>query len=178
MFRTGDLALTRNRTAWYAFVICWVTRGRYSHVRLIVDAWGKTIEAGPKGTHWGRVQPEDVIVRPPLTEAQRATIQRLAPDCIGIPYGWVDVAILGLAQLGIRLPALVEDRLDSLDRLFCSQLIARLYRLAGYHAFKDGRQPQNVSPADLADRALRGGWEIIRGQVHTSAQGGALRKRS
>lgn len=157
--RAGDIALaTSDNHSWYGVLIRWFTRSRYSHVRLVIDPMGRTIEALDGGVGYGMVQPSDVVVRPPLTDAQRAVIPAIAADLIGTPYGWFDVVVLGLAQLRIRLP-LLRREVERPDRLFCSQLVDYVWRLAGYKAFDDGRQPQNVSPGDLADLALR--WHSV-----------------
>jgi hypothetical protein len=34
-----------------------------------------------------------------------------------------------------------------------------VWRSVGFHAFTDGRLPQNVSPGDIADLALVNGWD-------------------
>lgn len=153
--RVGDMALaTGEQARWYSWLIRVGTRSRYSHVRLVIDPDGTTVEATDGGVRYGRVQPTDVVLRPPLLHHQRALIPGIAADLIGTPYGWVDVTVLGLAQVGIRLPGL-SKQIERPDRLFCSQLVDHVWRLAGYQAFDDGRQPQNVSPGDLADVMLR-----------------------
>lgn len=177
-FKAGDMALSKNPSTWYATIICWVTRGRYSHVRLVVNNTGDTLEAVSGGVRPGHVLDRDVVLRPPLTKEQREMIPGVAEAFLGTPYGWRDVIILGLAQLGIRLPFGAKELLKDPDRLFCSQYFDLVLRLVGYRIFVDRRLPRNVSPADLADRALRSGWEVIQGgaSIATSASGGALGK--
>lgn len=162
-----------NESAWYAAVITWVTRGRYSHVRLVTGADGECVEAVSGGVRWGRVQEGDVVIATPITDVQASEVRDLAAALIDTPYGWIDVALLGLAQLGVRIPSLRrtlrvgafrtrllgESRLRNPRRLFCSQLVDHVWRLTGFQAFDDGRTSQNVSPADLADVALR--WNSV-----------------
>ena len=155
----GDVALARGSGIVDA-LIRWGTRSRYNHARLVVDGLGETVEALSSGAIRRHVQLTDVIVRPPLTGKQRAAIPGIAASLVGTPYGFLDVAALGLAQFGITLPS-VTRRIARPDRLFCSQLVDEAWREAGFHAFTDGRTPQDVSPGDLADLAFRDGWEVV-----------------
>jgi hypothetical protein len=158
----GDVALVRPG-GWVGAGIDVVTTSRYCHIRLIVAEDGSTVEANPPGAMRGRIQGGDVIVTAPLTDAQRAQVATTAAALIGIPYGWLDVAALGLAQFGIHPPGL-SKRLGRPDRLFCSQLVDLVWRSVGFHAFTDGRLPQNVSPGDIADLALVNGWDATTHQ--------------
>jgi hypothetical protein len=153
----GDIALC-HPDGWVGHDICFATRSRYCHVRLITDADGSTVEANPPGAFRGRVQRGDVVVSVPLTDAQRAKVPALAGDLVGTPYGWLDVAALGLAQFGLQLPVL-ERRLARPDRLFCSQLVDVVWQSVEFHAFDDGRLPQNVTPGDLAELSFASGWK-------------------
>ena len=159
-FLPGDVALV-HESGIIATAIQLGTRSRYNHVRLIVGVGGGTAEAQPRGAVRGEVHPGDVVVRPPMTAAQRARIPAIADRLLGTPYGFLDVAALGLAQFGLTLPS-VRRRIARPDRLFCSQLVDYAWTLAGFHAFDDGRTPQDVSPGDLADLAFRHGWKVVR----------------
>jgi hypothetical protein len=152
----GDIALFRPHN-WVGRAISVFTTSRYCHVRLIVDSDGSTVEADFGGAIRGRVQPGDVIVSPPLTPERRARIRAVAGTMVGIPYGFVDILALGLAQLGLRLPSLAR-RIARPDRLFCSQLVDLAWGTVGFEAFTDGRLPQDVSPGDLADLAFVSDW--------------------
>jgi hypothetical protein len=152
----GDVALTRPN-GWVGRVISLVTSSRYCHIRLIVAGDGSTVEANPPGAYRGKVQTGDVIVTAPLTDEQRAQIATTAAALVGIPYGFLDVVALGLAQFGLRLPGL-RKRLGRPDRLFCSQLVDKAWQAVGFHAFTDDRLPQNVSPGDIADLAFCSSW--------------------
>ena len=156
----GDVALV-HESGFVETAIQFGTRSRYNHVRLIVDTKGHTVEAKPQGAARGRVQPGDVVARPPLSAEQRWRISDIAASLVGTPYGFLDVAALGLAQFGVTLPS-VTRRVARPDRLFCSQLCDLAWSLAGFQAFADGRVPQDVSPGDLADLAFREGWEVVK----------------
>ena len=160
LYLPGDVALSRS-----ASLVGWAirlgTRSRYNHARLIVDRMGSTVEALSHGAMQGHVQPGDVVLRPPMTGGQRNRIPGIAAGLVGIPYGFLDVAALGLAQFGVTLPS-VKRRISDPTHLFCSQLVDYAWSLAGFHAFTDGRTPQDVSPGDLADLGFRDGWEVIR----------------
>lgn len=152
----GDVALFRPAN-WVGRTISVVTTSRYCHVRLIVDSDGSTVEADFGGAVRGHVEPGDVIVTAPLTPEERARIPAIAAAMVGIPYGFVDILALGLAQAGVRLPSLAR-RIARPDRLFCSQLVDLAWGRAGYTAFHDGRLPQDVSPGDIADLAFVSSW--------------------
>jgi hypothetical protein len=154
--RPGDVALYRPHNTLGA-IVAWLTRARYCHVRLITTTDGQTVEADLKGAIRGRVQPGDVIVSAPLTDAQRALIPVLAAAVVGTPYGFLDILALLLASFGLRFPALAA-RIERSDRLICSQLVDVVWQAAGFHAFADGRLPQDVTPGDIADTALSNGW--------------------
>jgi hypothetical protein len=161
MYQPGDIALV-HETGPVALGIQYGTRSRYNHVRLVVDTMhGRVVEAKPGGAARGHVGRNDVVVRPPLTWEQRAKIPAIAASLLGTPYGFLDVAALGLAQVGIVLPG-VKHRIARPDRLFCSQLVDYAWTLAGFHAFTDDRTPQDVSPGDLADLAFRQGWGVVK----------------
>lgn len=155
----GDVALARSNgiPAW---LIRLGTRSRYNHARLVVTERGGTVEAMGSGAVRGHVHKGDVVVRPPLTDEQRNAIPAIGDSLIGTPYGWLDVAALGLAQFGILLPS-VKRRIERPDRLFCSQLVDYAWTLAGFHAYDDGRTPQDVSPGDLEELAFRSGWGLV-----------------
>ena len=164
----GDVALLRPN-GWVGEGVDLVSRSRYCHVRLITDADGSTVEANPPGAFRGSVREGDVIVSVPLTDAQRALVAEAAGPLVGTPYGFLDVAALGLAQFDLRLPIL-RQRLARPDRLFCSQLVDLVWQSVGFHAFTPAtdpeyqrtgkeRLPQDVTPGDIADLAFTSGWK-------------------
>lgn len=154
--KPGDVALFRPHNS-VGNAIAVFDQARYCHIRLITDTDGGTIEADFKGAIHGHVQDGDVIVTAPLTDGQRAQILNAATPLLGTPYGFADIAALALAKIGIRLPFL-SKRLARPDRLFCSQLVDIVWQAVGFHAFDDGRMPQDVTPGDIADHAFVNSW--------------------
>lgn len=157
--RPGDFVLETPEDRLGSIVAA-VSGGRYSHVRLVVDEDGRTLSALDEGAVWeDMVYDGDLVVSPPLTDAQREQIAAVAQDLHGAPYARLGFVLVGLARLGLRTPWLSRE-LDRPDRLICSQLVDLAWRRVGFHAFDDGRQPQDVTPGDLADLAFRSGWPV------------------
>jgi len=152
----GDLILVRS-AGWVGRGIRQGTCARFNHVRWAVTDAGRCVEARPHGAGWARVMPGDVVVRVPLTDAQRALVPEVAREFVGVPYAFLDVAAIGLAKNGVALPS-VRARLERPDRLFCSQLADLGLHRIGFEVFSDGRPFQAVDPGDLAERSFRAGW--------------------
>lgn len=157
--RPGDFILESPTSPWGS-VVAAVGGGRYNHVRLVVDESGRSLSAEYEGADW---EPDtfegDVVVSPPLTDGQRARIAKIAQELHGAPYSRRGLVLVGLARLGLRTPWISQD-LRWPESLICSQLVDLAWRRAGFHAFDDGRQPQDVTPGDLADLAFRRGWDV------------------
>lgn len=158
-YKPGDVALTRSPSL-VGWAIRLGTRSHYNHARLVVSEYGDVVEALSRGASRGVVRSDDVVVRPPMTDRERAEIPAIGESLLGTPYGFLDVAAIGLAQFGLVLPS-VTRRIERPDHLFCSQLVDYAWTLAGFHAFDDGRVPQDVTPGDLADLAFRSGWTVV-----------------
>lgn len=157
----GDFGVTATGgTA--AKVIRWATNSPVNHAFIYVGG-GYIIEADPAGA---KVNHLDAYPHASystgaiaLTDVQRLTIVDSAHDMIGTPYGWLDIAAIGLAQRRtfglVHAHAPINDqpwwvrRIESLDTLICSQLVDLAYEHAGVHLFADGRIPGLVSPGDL-----------------------------
>lgn len=152
----GDIALYRPHNT-LGKLISHFDKSRYCHVRLITTELGETVEADFKGAIQGRIQEGDVIVRTPLTVVQRNNIYMEAKRLVGTPYGFLDLLALANADMGFKVPFL-QKRLESPKTLFCSQLVDLVWQRVGYHAFNDGRQPQDVTPGDIADLAFTSDW--------------------
>jgi hypothetical protein len=155
----GDVALSRS-DSFTGWAIRLGTRSRINHTRWVVDEAGGTLEAMSKGAVWGHVRKGDLVIRPPMTDDQREQVPTIARELHGTKYGFLGVLALGLAQFGIMLPW-VRTRIQRRDELFCSQLVDYGWYLCGFHAYTDGRVPQDVSPGDLGDLAFRSGWKVI-----------------
>jgi hypothetical protein len=155
----GDVALSRS-DSFTGWCIRLGTRSRINHTRWVVDEAGGTLEAMSKGAVWGHVRKGDLVIRPPMTDDQREQVPTIARELHGTKYGFLGVLALGLAQFGIMLPW-VRTRIQRRDELFCSQLVDYGWYLTGFHAYTDGRIPQDVSPGDIGELAFRSGWKVI-----------------
>jgi uncharacterized protein YycO len=144
---------------WKAWVIRKVTRSAVNHAFVYVGH-GHIVEANPSGAALSEASkyPDAIWSTMPLTQDQRERIvvasigATTANHGRGIPYSWVDVACIGLADLfGWHIPPTVRNRLNRRDRLMCSQLVDTEYLAAGVHLEADGRVPGDVAPSDLLD---------------------------
>lgn len=160
------------RGSLYANMIQWITESHYNHAGIFIGEreghpgnW--VIEAQPSGVRWGPAEPysgantrwsqgafiTDPAVRPKIAEA--------AKSALGTPYGWLDIAAIGMAQKRAGRWKRIEvtkpwkdqpwwvQRLARMDHFICSQLCDWAYLQAGVHLFNDGRMSQLVSPGDL-----------------------------
>jgi uncharacterized protein YycO len=84
-----------------------------------------------------------------LTEQQRTAIVAAAHSFIGVPYSAGDYMALALWHFHLRIPW-AKHVMASQSRMICSQLCDAAYEVAGVHLFTDGREPGDVTPADLA----------------------------
>lgn len=155
----GDLILESPGDRWGSIVAA-VSGGRYNHVRLVVDEDGRSVSAEDDGVvREPDLWEGDLHVVAPLSSSQRAQIPAIADELVGLPYDRLGMVLCGLARLGVRTPWISRE-LARPSRLICSQLVDLAWRRAGFHAFDDGRQPQAVTPGDLADVAFRRGWPV------------------
>ncbi len=98
---------------------------------------GEISEAGGKGMVFGSLSyylenaRHLAVSRDTLTPAQREVIVLEARREVDekVPYGYGDIALLGLARLGVHWKWL-HDRLARFHALICSQAVARQYRIA------------------------------------------------
>lgn len=160
-YRPGDVALAGAGGGIVAAGIEVVTRSPVHHARIVVDTDGGTVEAGPPRSSRGHVHHDDIVFRPPLTDAQVDALPAAAEQLLGVRYSFIGDAVLGLAQLGIRWQW-VTDYVGREDWLFCSQLVDLALFRVGFHVFDDGRPFQNVSPGDLLLAAVARGWQLIQ----------------
>lgn len=127
------------------------TRSQVNHAFLVLDG-GKVIEAQTAGAIINPLSKYDghevVYSRITLTADQVADVITAACSLRGTPYNFLDIVAIGLGCLGIDWPS-VADRAQRADRLICSQLVDRAYRLAGIHLYDDGRPDGGVTPGDL-----------------------------
>ncbi len=144
-------------------VIRFGTRSRVNHAGIALGD-GHTVEAQANGAIVGREQDNARVIwgtdLHTTLEAQRpgvgGEIARQARLLVGTPYGWLDIAALALACLGVRVHWL-ERIVDRQHALVCSQLVDAACLAAGVHLFADGRMPGRVSPGDLEWLIATGG---------------------
>lgn len=145
-------------------------------IRLGTDSWmnhafiyvgnGHVIEARPGGAGFANV---DSYTHPQfhlawstdlieIDDYTRDKIVKWAVAQQGVGYNWLDIAALSLHCIGLGTPAWARKKIEDDDRLICSQLVDKAYRLAGVKLFDDGRLPGSVTPGDLWNRLLGLGW--------------------
>lgn len=141
---------------------------KFKHVFAVVSAGGseredtfqlsrtRIVQAMPSGAecieigqeHWS---PHFVYIRPRYSPHGMEMSERVAQKAmnyVGTPYSFLDyVAIAGL-HVGIKNGP-IRRRVTSSKRMICSQLADQAMSDAGWHAFTDGRLPQDVTPAAL-----------------------------
>lgn len=138
-----------------AFLIRWGTNSPVNHAGIFLGN-GQIIEAEPGGARISTGFYDNCTWSTghiALTGDQRIRIVTAAKIERGVGYSWLDIVAIALAQkrLGARINSRswVAKRISSDKTLICSELVDRVYALAGVHLFEDGRLPGLVSPGDL-----------------------------
>jgi hypothetical protein len=153
----GDFGVQRSNNL-AGRVIRVATRSHFNHAFVVIED-GMVVEAQPGGAVIAALGDRTGVVYSTgsvdLHDSDRTIICRAAKALVGTPYGWLDIASIGLLQYGVRLKP-VRDRVLRRDELICSQLVDTAYAIAGVHLFQDGRLPLDVTPGDLAKRI---GWK-------------------
>lgn len=134
------------------------TNSQYNHAFIIVSEDGDIVEAQPRGAALGNISRYDgerkIFSATNLTGEQREKIVETAISCVGIPYGFLDIAYLGLASAGINWNWLLNQVLRE-DRMICSQLVAYCGASALADSWLCGKaHPQLVKPSDLSSLAF------------------------
>ncbi|MFD0044733.1 hypothetical protein ACFVGV_06035 [Pseudarthrobacter scleromae] len=153
----GDFVLEPPTDA-YSRAVATLGGSRYNHVRLIVDYTGRSVEAVAGGVTWTpEVYQGDLLVAAPLTDDQRGAILAASEPLIGRPYSRAGLLSLGLASFAPGLPWLRRELAE--HRAFtCAHLVAHIWKAVGFDPV--GRPAQSVTPGELADLALRRGWDV------------------
>lgn len=84
-----------------------------------------------------------------IPEAERSLIVSAAEVMVGLPYSRLDIVAMVLQRFPAFVGLLARMRLNRGDRLICSQLVARAYRLAGIRLVP-AKEDNFVTPGDLA----------------------------
>lgn len=168
--RAGDFLLT-NISGWvgaavrFGQFISGDGWSPYQHSANVVDDLGNTVEAMPGGARWNNVAHYDpaktLYVRVHMDEAQRWAVANTWAAMMGPPpvnYSYTQYAALALlgASKVLHLPRDLRPRwlLDYIadsGRVICSQYTDTgfAYTAGVPSLFDDGREPGEVSPADL-----------------------------
>lgn len=154
--RPGDFILEPPTDA-YGRAVATLGGSRYNHVRLIVDETGRSVEAKAEGVAWTPDLYEgDLVVAAPLTAEQRRAIRAAAEPLIGLPYSRLGLLSLGLASF-IPGPSWLRRERSEHRAFTCAHLVAHIWKAVGFDPV--GRPAQSVTPGELADLALRRGWD-------------------
>jgi len=146
-----------------------LTHSRVNHAGVCLGD-GRTVEAQAKGAVIKREQDNPRVIYGVglyahingLDPYANARIADEAFRLVGTPYGFTDIAALGLADLGLRWKWL-ERKVDKQHALICSQLVDQACLSAGVHLFSDGRMPGRVDPGDLEWLISDGGQGVTVG---------------
>lgn len=140
---------------WFGRIISRFTGSPYNHAFLVLDH-ANVWEARPRGA--GLASLQDYIAmgarfsEDTLTKDQRDSITRWAVDHIGVRYGFLDIGALAL-HIALHLDwAPLWWIIGREHRLICSQAVAMAYQQAAGITLVPGKDAQEVTPADLAER--------------------------
>lgn len=145
----------------------------WRHVGVVADGGQKLIQAMPRGceevplgtrAHESRY----LFIRPDYARAcipDPGLVAYQARAYVGTPYGFLTYVKLAAGVLRMPLTERwLRKALSTRRDMICSQHVDQSLADAGYHVFDDGRLPQDVVPAELADALLsRPGWFMIPG---------------
>jgi cell wall-associated NlpC family hydrolase len=157
--RAGAFGLVRTG-GWAAWLIRVGTRSTVNHAFVYIGD-GRIIEAEPDGATESDVSKYSSVIwsAVPMTDEQSSAIVAWAKAQKGVPYGWLDIAVLSLAAFGIH-NRWIDRRIENTHYLICSQLVDKAYELGDVHLFDDGRLPGQVTPGDLLRLITNKGWVL------------------
>jgi hypothetical protein len=153
------LAASKN---WYGRLIRKLTGSKYNHAYIIYTSY-------LFGGWWGVEIAEDGVVKLPL---EKIKAKYYLNDCfeyeynldlglqrtrqmVGKKYDWLGVLGFGLKILIKRLfRRKVDNTLQAGGRLFCSEYVASVLKLAGAFGFEKV-VPEEMSPGDIAKILLK-----------------------
>jgi uncharacterized protein YycO len=159
----GDLILLHT-TDPFARAIQVFTLSPYNHVACYigeVKGVPTAIEAHPTGitetpvSTWDLSDPaKALIVKFPLTDAQRKKAVIFWYTLLGLKYGWIDIFAMLFTRLGFKAKWLV-NRAKSDKRWVCSQVATGGFAAAGFEIpFDPAREDWAASPSDIANAYL------------------------
>lgn len=161
----GQLALFLTRRWWrmVGSVRAW---WGYRHVAVVTNAtafhehW--ICQAMPRGVEHVRMgrkanDPRYLFIRPDYAsrEVSPHLVAAAALAYLGTPYNFLTYLKLAAGAFRFRLTERwLLKRMSTRADMMCSQHVDQALADAGYHVFDDGRLPQDVVPAELADALL------------------------
>lgn len=154
--RLGDFGL-QSGGGRGGYLIRLGTFSRYGHAAVVVSTDPlQIVEATPGAARRRTCAPDEFVwSRCGLTTAQREVIAAEAIACIGLPYGWNDIAEFVFRFLGAKT-RIFPSRDHPDNRLICSELVAYAYRQAGHEvAPTPDTAVGDVAPGDLAEHIVR-----------------------
>lgn len=151
----GRYGVVRTR-GFLGWVIRRATKSPYDHAFLFAGV-GNLIEATPYDVRLAPVTGYTgalmaASTAEPMTAEQRAAVVAKALSYLGTEYGWDDLAVIALSELGLHWRLLIRA-MGAQRALICSQLVAICGQAAGMDWQCGKESPALVTPADLARRA-------------------------
>lgn len=146
-------------SSWFGWCIRKLTRSRYDHAFIYLGTSERLIlEARPTGSAIGMLDEYKGLPMqfsepaPGYTDADGADPFKTEQKWLGIPYGFDDIAYLGLAySLGWHSDWLL-DKVKREDRMICSQLVADWGAAHSANWSCGQPSPQLVTPGLLDSR--------------------------
>ena len=149
---TGDFGIIKSHGI-AGFAIRLGTMSRWNHAFIYIGD-GKIIEARPK---------EGIVIKEAsqypkiawnqhqgLTTQERIQIVEKAHSLLGRPYGFLDIAILGLRIIGFKfLGGKMLEKLALRQGIICSELVAICYNSAKVKVLD--KPEYLITPGDLAE---------------------------
>ncbi|WP_042381364.1 hypothetical protein [Streptacidiphilus melanogenes] len=155
----GDFAVTsvKGRVGFAISVGEWLNGSRFGHWdhAFVYVGDDQLVEAEPGGARLANLDEYQGRVvawstgHIELTEEQRTAVVTAARSYIGVPYSAADYMALALWHFHLRI-GWARKVMASRASMICSELCDAAYDEAGVHLFADGREPGDVTPADLA----------------------------
>jgi len=154
--RPGDFGLTQ--IGGYGGTLIrigqWLNGGGFADFEhaFIYFGDGMIVEAMPRGA-WVAPLARHKAERIAWYRAPDGTGKAIAVAAMGLrgtKYGFLDYLAIAADRLNLPLSThLLRHQVKTSGRMICSQLVDEAYLRAGVHLFDDGRDPGQVTPADL-----------------------------
>lgn len=175
----GQFALFLTRR-WWRMVKSIKAWWGYRHVAVVTHAWSSEdggpmiCQAMPRGVEHvplGQKANDSryLFIRPDYQAAVASghLVAAAALGYLGTPYNFLTYLKLAAGAFRFRLTeGWLLKRMSTRRDMMCSQHVDQALADAGFHVFDDGRLPQDVVPAELADALLSlPGWHRFGGET-------------